>query len=228
MSKTKMMLSFYLSDPAVLVHILLAVGATWLAISVGDWGMLAAFVFGWMSYVVQEHLVHRYIFHAPAPRKQVWFNMLYRLHYGHHDQIHNVHLLFTPLWFSAILGLVNVAVISQVIPLSYTIVFVYGGGVCSYLLFEWLHLLSHFNTQDRGSIALWITRRHAQHHFIDYNNWFTVSPGGNLVDSLLGADPAERSRVEHARTCGLDPNDPRLVAARAHFRADRTLATAGI
>ena len=228
MSKAQKMLSFYLSAPSVQVHLVLLSGALWIAFTMGGWWTLTAIIGGWFSYLVQEHLVHRFIFHAPAPSNQFWFNALYRLHYGHHDQIHNVRLLFTPLWFSLGLGFANITVVALVLPLPYAIVFVYGGGVAAYLLFEWMHLLSHFRFGNGRPIALWVTRRHAQHHFIDYHSWFTVSPGGNLVDSALGAVPAERVKVPNVRTCGLDENDARLIASRARFGTDNTLATVGV
>ena len=65
------------------------------------------FVLGWGLYLVEEHLIHRFVFHAPAPRRQFLFDLLYRLHYGHHDQERNRHLLFTPLWFALPMALVT-------------------------------------------------------------------------------------------------------------------------
>jgi len=220
---TKRLLQIYFHDIGVVVHFVIVLGALAVGARYYDQWMIVAFVAGWISYVIQEHLVHRYIFHAPAPKNQFWFNALYRLHYGHHDQIHNVHLLFTPLWFSLGLGLVNIAVMALILPLPHAIVFVYGGGVASYLLFEWMHLISHFNAPNRGKIAMWVTRRHARHHFIDHENWFTVSPGGQWVDQALGASPESPQKIDNVRTCGLEPDDPRLAVARAAYDKDITL-----
>lgn len=225
---TRKLFETYVRDPGVWVHMAIVVTATFVGAYHYDHWMPVVFVGGWISYVVQEHLVHRFVFHAPAPQNPFWFRALYRLHYGHHDQIHNLHLLFTPLWFSLGLGVLNLAVMSIFLPLPHAIVFVYGGGVASYLLFEWMHLLSHFNAPDRGRLALWVTRRHARHHFIDHHKWFTVSPGGQWVDKVLGASPENPSKQENVRTCGLDENDPRLVAARAHFRRDDSLRKVGM
>lgn len=225
---TKRLLQTYLQDPGVYIHFMILGAALIVGVLNYDHWMLAAFVGGWISYVVQEHLVHRYIFHAPAPKNQFWFNALYRLHYGHHDQVHNVHLLFTPLWFSIGLGIANIAVMALFLPLPHAIVFVYGGGVMSYLVFEWMHLLSHFNAPNRGPVALWVTRRHARHHFIDYENWFTVSPGGQWVDQALGASPDHPEKAPNVRTCGLEPDDPRLIQARVQFGSDMSLRGVGL
>ncbi len=54
--------------------------------------------------------------------------------------------------------------------------------MCGYLFFEWLHLTSHFR-MEKGRLGHYVTRRHAKHHNIDYSHWFTVSPGGQLVDA---------------------------------------------
>lgn len=223
MEDLRTLLRFYLGDVGIVVHVVICAAA--LTVAAADPAPATALLvaLGWTSYVIQEHLVHRLIFHAPAPRSQRLFDLLYRLHYGHHDQVQNRHLLFTPLWFSLALGLANFALVSLVAGPRTAVVFVYGGGVASYLLFEWLHLLSHFNARERGRIAWSVTRRHARHHFIDFNNWYTVSPGGSLVDRLLGAAPDEARRVPDTRTCGLEPDDPRLERARARFGRDRSL-----
>lgn len=225
---TKKLVATYFQDIGVVIHVLIMTAAICVGVVYHDSWMVLAFVGGWISYVVQEHLVHRFVFHAPAPKSQFWFNALYRLHYGHHDQIHNVHLLFTPLWFSLALGLANIAVMALILPLPHAIVFVYGGGVASYLVFEWMHLLSHFNAPERGRVALYVTRRHARHHYIDHHNWYTVSPGGQWVDKALGSSPEHPEKVSNVRTCGLAPDDPRFVAARAHFGRDSTLREVGL
>lgn len=218
------MLRLYLGDPGVAVNIALCATAILWAFSAPSFAIIPVFVFGWIIYVIQEHLVHRYIFHMRAPKNQFYFNMLYRLHYGHHDQIHNKHLLFTPLWFSIPLGLLNLAVIAVFLPFQLAFISVYGGGVLAYLVFEWLHLISHYNNQNRSQFALDVTRRHARHHYINHEYWFTVSIGGGLVDTALGSSPEFVSRIENARTCGIDPEDSRFVQARKVFPEDRTLA----
>ena len=94
--------------------------------------------------------------------------------------------------------------------------------MCGYLFFEWLHLTSHFR-MEKGRLGRYITRRHAKHHNIDYRHWFTVSPGGQLVDSALGSDPAQYGVVPNVLTCGLDRDDPRLVKSRIRYGLDSSL-----
>jgi Fatty acid hydroxylase superfamily len=234
MTDTRKKLLIYFADPAIPVMATLAVAGLSLAVLRRAPIVPMLIAVGWSLYVVQEHLIHRFIFHAPAPRNQALFDLLYRLHYGHHDQVKNRHLLFTPLWFSLPMTAMNVALVAIVFPLYEAVIAVLGGGVVAYLVFEWLHLTSHFRTSSNGRLGKYITRRHGKHHHIDYANWYTVSPGGQLVDRALGADPvlewlpASAGRTQHVvsnvRTCGLDPEDPRLIASRARFGSDATLA----
>jgi hypothetical protein len=224
MTDTRRKLQIYLADPAIPVMATFATAGLSLAVLRREPLVLGLIALGWSLYVVQEHLVHRFIFHAPAPRNQTLFDALYRLHYGHHDQVTNKHLLFTPLWFSLPLMIVNVAAFAIVFPLTDAAIAVLAGGVVAYLWFEWLHLTSHFRMSSKGRLGRYITRRHSKHHHVDYANWYTVSPGGQIVDRALSADPAEYHVVSNVRTCGLDPNDPRLIKSRDRFGSDATLA----
>lgn len=228
MTDIQTMRRFYVTHHTVQTMGVVALIGIALGLQRHDAAAAAMFVFGWCVYVVEEYLVHRFIFHAPAPRRQSLFDLLYRLHYGHHDQIANRHLLFTPLWFSLSLTLVNVAVVSLVLPLDLVLIAAFGGGVTAYLLFEWLHLTSHFRTHNKGRLGRYITRRHAKHHHIDYAYWYTVSPGGQLVDSALGSNPASHAVVPNVHTCGLDPQDPRFVRSRERYGMDASLANAAV
>lgn len=224
MSDTQKKLGYYLSDTTILVMAALGVFGLTLAVRRGDPAVLVLLAFGWGVYLVEEYLIHRFIFHAPAPKRQFFFDILYRLHYGHHDQVWNRHLLFTPLWFAVPLTVVDTAALAIFTSVENAVITVCGGAIFAYLLFEWLHLTSHFKTPTKGSLGRHITRRHAKHHFIDYNCWYTVSPGGETVDRVFGSDPDEYKVVPLVHTCGLAPDDPRLVRSRERYGSDTSLA----
>ena len=64
-----------------------------------------------------------------------------------------------------------------------------------------------------------VTRNHNMHHFKDFSKMFHVSYGGHIIDRTMGTEitPDHRdklSRTEFIRTLGMEPYDPRLVAAR--------------
>jgi hypothetical protein len=222
MNDFQKLLRVYSGDAAIRVMAVIAAGGVTLAIQQRDLAALGLFAMGWGLYLLEEHLIHRFVFHAPAPKRQFLFDLLYRLHYGHHDQQRSRHLLFTPLWFALPIALINTAALALVLSIKSAIIAVLGGSVTGYLFFEWLHLTSHFR-MEKGRLGRYVTRRHAKHHNIDYRYWYTVSPGGQLVDSALGSDPAQYGVVPNVLTCGLDRDDPRFVKSRLRFGLDASL-----
>jgi hypothetical protein len=222
MTDVQKRLQIYAGDWGIRVMAVVAAVGLALAVRRGDLSALWLFALGWALYLVEEHLIHRFIFHAPAPQRQFLFDLLYRLHYGHHDQQRSRHLLFTPLWFALPMACVTVGLLSVVLPFEDALIAILSGGVIGYLFFEWLHLTSHFR-MEKGRLGRYVTRRHARHHNIDYDNWYTVSPGGQIVDKALGSDPARYHVVPNVLTCGLDPGDPRLVKSRRRYGLDASL-----
>jgi hypothetical protein len=223
MTENRRFVQLYTGDAAVRVMALLAAAGLVLAAVNHERPLPLLFLLGWALYLLEEHLIHRFVFHAPAPRQQWLFDLLYRLHYGHHDQDRHRHLLFTPLWFALPITTGTIAALSLVMrPIDASIA-VLAGSVPAYLLFEWLHLTSHVR-MNKGRLGRYVTRRHARHHYIDHHHWYTVSPGGGIVDVALGSSPSAYAVVPNVRTCGLDPNDPRLVRSRARFGLDASLA----
>jgi hypothetical protein len=222
MTDTLRFFQLYARDPGIRVMALIAAAGVTLGAIRSDRPAVWLFLLGWGLYLLEEHLIHRFVFHARAPRRQRLFDLLYRLHYGHHDQVRNPHLLFTPVWFSVPVTAVTIAALSRVLPMIDTLIAILGGSACGYLVFEWLHLTSHVR-MAKGRLGRYVTRRHARHHCIDHHHWYTVSPGGQLIDKALGADPVGAAVIPNVRTCGLEPDDPRLVTSRLRFGCDTSL-----
>ena len=118
MTDTQKLFRLYAEDRAVRAMAVVAAVGVVLAASRGNLRALWLFVLGWSLYVVEEYLIHRFLFHAPPPRQQFLFDLLYRLHYGHHDQVRNKHLLFTPLWFALPMTLATAGILWLVLPFS--------------------------------------------------------------------------------------------------------------
>jgi len=227
MSDVQKALRIYTKDIGIRVMAMTGAAGLTLALTRPDVSTVGLLALGWGLYLFEEHLIHRFVFHAPAPKNQFLFDLLYRLHYGHHDQQRSRHLLFTPLWFAMPIALITVAALTMAMSLESALIAVFGGSVSGYLLFEWLHLTSHFR-MDKGRLGRHITRRHARHHNVDYHHWYTVSPGGELVDAALGSDPAKFSVVPNVLTCGLDRDDPRFVKSRVRYGLDTSLTNAPV
>ena len=183
---------------------------------------------GMASQLLNEYSLHRYIFHLPAPKSQFWFDVLYQAHYGHHDFPNNQPLFFVPIWIAVPIALISFGVIYLVLnlfglatPLAGASAFTFIGGVTTFLFYEWFHMSAHW-TGKKNTVEKYVTKLHGQHHYRDYSRWFHVSPGGEIIDRLMGTaidreTLKSQSRVQHLTTMGLSPDDPRLVSARARF-----------
>ena len=95
------------------------------------------------------------------------------------------------------------------------------GGVLTFMVYEWFHMTAHLNL-PKTRVERHVTTLHNQHHFRDFSKWFHVSPGGEIIDRMMGTDIdrdalKSQQRIEFIRTLGMSPDDPRLVAARARF-----------
>jgi hypothetical protein len=63
------------------------------------------------------------------------------------------------------------------------------------------------------------------HHFRDYQRWFHVNPGGEVIDRIMGTaipndEIKQQGRIEFLSTLGLRPDDPRLVSARSRLGSE--------
>ncbi len=182
---------------------------------------------GVLVQMLNEYSIHRYLFHLPAPKKQWLFDLLYQVHYGHHDFPTNKGLFFVPAWFAIPMLCMNFTLLwfalsfitSLALPVAAIIILV--GGVGTFLFYEWFHMTAHLNV-PKVWVERHVTTLHNQHHFRDFSKWFHVSPGGHVIDRLMGTAInhealKQQQRMEFIRTMGLRPDDPRLVAARLRF-----------
>lgn len=193
---------------------------------------------GILVQMLNEYSIHRFLFHLPAPEKQWQFDLLYQVHYGHHDFPTNKKLFFVPVWFALpmlcfnflALWFVLSFITALALPIAAIVVLV--GGVGTFLFYEWFHMTAHMNVPK-----IWVERHvttlHNQHHFRDFSIWFHVSPGGEVIDRLMGTaidrDALKsQQRMEFIRTMGLRPDDPRLVFARLRFAGKYGLSAAEI
>lgn len=180
---------------------------------------------GVLAQMLNEYSIHRYLFHWPAPKNQVWFDLLYRVHYGHHDFPNKTALFFVPLWFAVPVALLNTGaayLVLRVLGLSEPLIgattFTFIGGLTTFFFYEWFHMTAHTNVK-KWAVERYVTRLHGMHHFRDYTRWYHVNPGGEVIDRIMGtAIPSDeikqKGRIEFLSTLGLKPDDPRLISAR--------------
>ncbi|WP_134724696.1 sterol desaturase family protein [Paracoccus luteus] len=234
MSRIRLMLS----HPAIAIFVLAF--AAGLAVTLTGPARLWALVpLGVLLQMVNEYLMHRFLFHLRPPRAQWAFDLLYRAHYGHHDFPSCASLFFVPgfvaLPMLALHALAAAALGEWLFPgMGWRIAaaVTLTGGVGTFLVYEWFHMTAHLPVR-RTAVERHVATLHNQHHFRDFSRWFHVSPGGEVIDRLLGTaisrdDLRAQSRAEFIRTLGLRPDDPRLLSARARIARAHGVAPADI
>lgn len=223
-SRLKIMLS-HNSIPPMLIAF--AVGL-YIVASYGPWWSIAVALLGVPLQMMNEYSLHRHIFHLPPPKDQWKFDILYKAHYGHHDFPTNIPLFFAPAWVSLPILVVNfvaVWILAKIFVPEYAVLIpaalVLVGGVGTFLTYEWFHMTAHLPVRKT-----WVERHvatlHAQHHFRDFSRWFHVSPGGLVIDKMMGTaidrdELRSKQRIEFIKTLGLKPDDTRLISARHRF-----------
>lgn len=132
-----------------------------------------------------EYVLHRVLFHH-AP-------ILSRIHERHH--LSPQELLGTPVWASALLGLIAVAT-----PAWIALGFGLGsaataGLVTGYLWYVFVHYVTHQLRPARDSYLYRARLRHARHHYLSHSGNFGVTT--DVWDHLFGT--AIKGRTEARR-----------------------------
>lgn len=198
-----------------------------IALVVGVWNwtpwVAVAIVAGVLFQYGNEYAIHRFLYHMRPPETaNGLFMWLYKSHFGHHDFPNNPNLWGgTSLWFTPVFALISfllvwggLAVTGVPTPWLYALTAVFIGSVGLYLFYEWCHVTAHAKG-EKNALERYISKEHAKHHFNDFGTNFHVSAGGILVDQIAQTahSPKREDRISNIRTLGMDPSDPRLVAA---------------
>lgn len=221
-------LGIMVTHPSLIVMGLCCVAAFAALIVAGPWWAWLLVPFGIGAQMLNEYNLHRYVFHLKPPKRQWAFDLLYQAHYGHHDFPTNQPLFFVPIWialpmlagnFLVVWGIAALLGADEAVWIALAIV--PAGGVLMFMVYEWFHMTAHL-TVPKTRVEQHVTRLHNQHHFRDFSKWFHVSPGGEIIDRVMGTDIdretlKSQQRIEFMRTLGLAPDDARLVAARQRF-----------
>lgn len=142
-----------------------------------------ALLAGALVFFGSEYTTHRFAFHAP-PSKNAFVNGLQRrLHYDHHVDPAELHLLFLPLWFAlpvaAIYALIAYALTRDAaLTIAATL-----GAVLALFYYEWVHYVAHIPFVPVTPFGKWIKKYHLRHHFLNEKLWFGVT---NPVVDIAG------------------------------------------
>ncbi len=123
--------------------------------SIGIWG---AFILGMIMYSLAEYATHRFIFHLKPPKNAFLLKTLKRLHYDHHTNPNELHLLFLPLWYSV----PNIAISGTIfyfLSSSFVMTNAFIAGIMLFLLFyEWKHYIAHRPIQPISPWGRWMKK----------------------------------------------------------------------
>lgn len=149
--------------------------------SIGPW---IAFAFGMAAYSAAEYFTHRFLFHIKTPKNPFLLKLIKRLHYDHHVNPNNLHLLFLPVWYT-LPNMVIAGAIAYFLTSSLVITNAFIAGVMIFLLFyEWKHYIAHRPVQPVSPWGRWMKKVHLWHHFKNENYWYGVT--NPLYDWALG------------------------------------------
>lgn len=158
---------------------------------------VTVFAFGMILFIFSEYLSHRFLFHLKARKDTFLFKLIKRLHYDHHTDPNNLHLLFLPLWYS-IPNLSVLVVIFYLIVGNVWLTVAFAGGLKTMLfLYEWKHYVAHRPIKPKTKVGKNIKKLHILHHFKNENYWYGVST--SFVDVLFGTLKDEKE-VETSKT----------------------------
>lgn len=184
--------------PDITILLVLIVGSIgWQVWSGLTWGVLIVFALGMLTFMFSEYLTHRFVFHLKPPKNPFLLKMLKRLHYDHHTDPNDLHLLFLPLWYS-LPNLSVLAIIFYLIVGSWGLTLAFASGLMMMLfLYEWKHYVAHRPIKPRTKFGKWVKKTHILHHFKNENFWYGVSTP--FVDVLFGTLKNEKN-VETSKT----------------------------
>ncbi|WP_404349803.1 sterol desaturase family protein [Sutcliffiella horikoshii] len=188
----------FLLFPDITILLILIVASIGFQVWSGlTWGVVAVFAFGMLTFMFSEYLTHRFVFHLKPPKNPFLLKMIKRLHYDHHTDPNDLHLLFLPLWYS-LPNLSVLAIIFYLIAGSWGLTLAFASGLMMMLfLYEWKHYVAHRPIKPRTRFGKWVKKTHILHHFKNENFWYGVSTP--FVDVLFGTLKNEKD-VETSKT----------------------------
>jgi sterol desaturase/sphingolipid hydroxylase (fatty acid hydroxylase superfamily) len=172
---------------SIIVYLTLAAAATLAAVAWAEsWhGPVLAMFAVLLAYPLVEYLVHRFLLHSrflyrSAFTARVWK----RIHYDHHQNPHDLSVLFGALYTTL------PAILSVSLPLGWLV----GGpagaaaalatGCLIFTGYEFCHCVQHLPFTPRNPWLREIKKRHLAHHFHSEQGNFGITSA--LWDKLLG------------------------------------------
>ncbi|WP_232696846.1 sterol desaturase family protein [Brevibacillus daliensis] len=150
-----------------------------------------AMIIGMISYATSEYVIHRFLFHLKPPKNPIFLKLLKRLHYDHHVDPNNLHLLFLPVWYSLPLIIITGG-IAYLLTTNLVLTNAFGSGIILFLLYyEWTHYVAHRPVQPLSAWGRWVKKLHLWHHFKNEKYWYGVT--SPVFDMVMGTYKHEKA-----------------------------------
>jgi len=159
--------------------------------------VLLCTLLGLSLFFVSEYATHRFLFHMPPPKSTLLRKLIYRLHYHHHEEPNDLHLLFLPVWYT-IPQVLLVGGAAWLVTGRFALGAAFASGSMLLLMYyEWCHFVAHRPITPLTAWGRWMKKYHLWHHFKNEHYWYGVT--NPSLDLLLGTYK-EVSQVEKSET----------------------------
>lgn len=178
----------YFAYPAIIAYLALGVVSLGLTAhwAVSPWPLLVAAGLAILIYPLVWYLLHRFVLHGRyLYRIKATSAMWKRIHFDHHQDPHNLNVLFGAL----VTTLPTIAVVT--LPIGWLV----GGpagataalatGLITTCFYEFCHCVQHLNFQPKSAFLQRIKRLHLAHHFHNEQGNYGIT--NFLWDRLLGS-----------------------------------------
>lgn len=150
------------------------------ALSLG--ATLLLLVSGLLSWGLLEYLLHRFVFHYHA-RSERGKNLVYAVHWSHHDNPHAKDRIFSSLRVSAPVATAYL-LLARIVTGSWRAAsLIFTGLVVGYFYYEWVHFRAHHRKARRG-LFRYLRKYHLLHHYQTPELRFGVT--SPLFDMIFG------------------------------------------
>ncbi|WP_270182162.1 sterol desaturase family protein [Alkalihalobacillus sp. CinArs1] len=143
-----------------------------------------SFIAGLILFIFNEYITHRFLFHLKPPKNLFALKLLKRLHYDHHKDPNDLHLMFLPVWYSIPQMLVISFVYYLLFPSIVNTIAFASGLMTMLLVYEWKHFVAHQPLTPKTKFGKWLKQTHLLHHYKNENYWYGVS--NPFIDMLFG------------------------------------------
>jgi sterol desaturase/sphingolipid hydroxylase (fatty acid hydroxylase superfamily) len=191
----------YFTHHSIIIYLVLAAASIWLAAATAasPWGPLVSAAAVIAVYPLGEYLLHRYVLHSKfLYRHQMTAALWKRIHYDHHQNPHDLSVLFGALYTS----LPTLFVLAT--PIGWLIAGLPGAAAAFatvlllFSVYEFCHCIQHLPFTPRWRWLRDLKRRHLAHHFHNEHGNFGIT--SFVWDRVLGTLHEQQEKVGRSAT----------------------------